>query len=310
MTSIASDARFRQRVIKYAEKNGVTKAADRYRVSRNSIYRWMKRYDGSWQSLKERSHRPHHHPAEHTQEEYDLIRRYWQRNKNDRMILWMKIRDQGYSRSYKSMCRALKRMQLKNEEKARKAYKPKPYTAAEYPGQKVQIDVKYVPGYCVAGEMKYYQYTAIDEYSRLVYREMYDEHSTYSSRDFIRKVIAFFPFKIELVQTDNGTEWTKALICNDPTPTLFEEELENSGIMYKRIRVATPRHNGKVERQHRTDEKRFYKNMRMHSLEDGRKQIKRYNRFSNTIPKVCLGFKSPNEVLSAYMEAHAEPRRN
>ena len=310
MTSIASDAHFRQRVIKYAEKNGVTKASDRYRVSRNSVYRWIKRYDGSWQSLKERSHRPHHHPAEHTQEEYDLIRRYWQRNKNDRMILWMKIRDQGYSRSYKSMCRALKRMQLKSEEKARKAYKPKPYTAAEYPGQKVQIDVKYVPGYCVAGEMKYYQYTAIDEYSRLVYREMYDEHSTYSSLDFIRKVIAFFPFKIELVQTDNGTEWTKALICNDPTPTLFEEELENSGIMYKRIRVATPRHNGKVERQHRTDEKRFYKNMRMHSLEDGRKQIKRYNRFSNTIPKVCLGFKSPNEVLSAYMEAHAEPRRN
>ena len=308
MTSITSDAHFRQRVIKYAEKNGVTKAANRYRVSRNSIYRWMHRYDGSWQSLKERSHRPHHHPAEHTHEEYDLIRRYWQRNKEDRMILWMKIRDQGYSRSYKSMCRALKRMQLKSEEKARQAYKPKPYEAAEYPGQKVQIDVKFVPGYCVAGEMKYYQYTAIDEYSRLVYREMYDEHSTYSSRDFIRKTIAFFPFKIELVQTDNGTEWTKALICNDPTPTLFEEELEKAGIMYKRIRVATPRHNGKVERQHRTDEKRFYKNMRMYSLEDGRKQLKRYNRFSNTIPKVCLGYKSPNEVFSAYVEASAEPR--
>ena len=308
MTSITSDAHFRQRVIQYAEKKGVTKAADRYRVSRNSIYRWKNRYDGSWQSLKERSHRPHHHPAEHTQEEYDLIRRYWQRNKEDRMILWMKIRDQGYSRSYKSMCRALKRMQLKSEEKARQAYKPKPYEPAEYPGQKVQIDVKFVPGYCVAGEMKYYQYTAIDEYSRLVYREMYDEHSTHSSRDFIRKAIAFFPFKIELVQTDNGTEWTKALISNDPTPTLFEQELEKAGIMYKRIRVATPRHNGKVERQHRTDEKRFYKKMRMYSLEDGRKQLKRYNRFSNMIPKVCLGYKSPNEVFSAYVEASAEPR--
>lgn len=207
------------------------------------------------------------------------------------------------------MCRALKRMQLKAEEKTRQAYKPKPYAAAEYPGQKVQIDVKYVPGYCVAGEGKYYQYTAIDEYSRIVYREMYDEHSTYSSQDFIRKAITFFPFRIELVQTDNGTEWTKALISNDPTPTAFEQELEKSGIAYKRIRVATPRHNGKVERQHRTDEKRFYKNMRMYSLEDGRKQLKRYNRFSNTIPKVCLDYKSPNEVLSAYMESHPESRR-
>ena len=278
-------------------------------MSRNSIYRWMKRYDGTWKSLVDRSHRPHHHPAEHTQEEYDLIRRYWQRNKDDRMILWMKIRDAGYKRSYKSMCRALKRMQLKCEEKAHQAYKPKPYAAAEYPGQKIQIDVKYVPSYCVAGDQKYYQYTAIDEYSRQVYREMYDEHSTYSSQDFIRKVIAFFPFSIEVVQTDNGTEWTKALISNNPTPTLFEEELAAAKIAYNRIRVATPRQNGKVERQHRTDEKRFYKHMRMYSLEDGRKQLKKYNRFSNTIPKVCLDYKSPNEVLEAYMEGQSEPRR-
>ena len=225
------------------------------------------------------------------------------------MILWMKIREQGYQRSYKSMCRALKRMQLESGEKARHAYNPKPYEAAEYPGQKVQIDVKYVPGRCVAGDTKYYQYTAIDEYTRMVYREMYDEHSTYSSLDFILKVVAFFPFKIEVVQTDNGSEWTNALLSNTPTPTLFEHALLDMGIEYKRIRVATPRHNGKVERQHREDEKRFYKKLRMYSLEDGRKQLKRYNRFSNNIPKVCLAFTSPNEVLAEYQREHPEPRR-
>lgn len=280
----------------------MTKAADRFRISRNAIYEWKAKYDGNWKSLLDRSHRPHHHPAEHTQEEYDLIRRYWYRNKDDRMILWMKIREQGYSRGYKSMCRALKRMQLESTEKLRQTYKPKPYAAAKYPGQKVQIDVKFVPRRCVAGDTKYYQYTAIDEYSRLVYREMYDEHSTYSSLDFIRKVIRFFPFKIELVQTDNGTEWTNVLLSNDPKPTLFEEALADAEIVYKRIRIATPRHNGKVERQHRTDEKRFYKKMKMHNLEDGRKQLKRYNRFSNTIPKVCLDYKSPNEILAEYQK--------
>ena len=170
MTSLASKAHFRQRVIRYSEKNGVTKAANRFHISRNAIYEWKARYDGSWKSLLDRSHRPHHHPAEHTPEEYDLIRRYWYRNKEDRMILWMKIREKGYTRSYKSMCRALKRMQLQSEEKARHSYKPKPYEAALYPGQKVQIDVKFVPSRCVAGDTKYYQYTAIDEYSRLVYR--------------------------------------------------------------------------------------------------------------------------------------------
>ncbi|MFM5883677.1 DDE-type integrase/transposase/recombinase [Methanobrevibacter gottschalkii] len=307
MISLTSRAHFRQRVIRYSEKKGVTKAADRFRVSRKAIYEWKKKYDGTWKSLMDKSHRPHHHPAEHTQEEYDLIRKYWEKNQDDRIVLWQKIRDKGYARSYKSMCRAIRRMQLGSTEKPRKGYKPKPYEQMTYPGQKVQIDVKYVPTYCVAGETKYYQYTAIDEYTRLVYREMYDEHSTYSSRDFIQKVVKFFPFKIELVQTDNGTEWTNALISNTPTPTLFEAELEKLGIRYTRIRIATPRHNGKVERQHRTDEKRFYKKMRMYSLEDGRKQLAKYNRKSNNIVKICLDFKSPNEKLQEYF---AQPSAN
>ena len=157
-------AHFRQRIIRYSEKHGVTKATDRFRISRHVIYEWKAKYDGNWKSLLDRSHRPHHHPAEHTQEEYDLIRRYWYRNKDDRMILWMKIREQGYSRGYKSMCRALKRMQLESTEKLRQTYKPKPYAAAKYPGQKVQIDVKFVPRRCVAGDTKYYQYTAVSHY--------------------------------------------------------------------------------------------------------------------------------------------------
>lgn len=305
MISLSSKAHFRQRVIKYSDKYGVTKAANRYRISRNAIYEWKAKYDGSWKSLIDKSHRPHHHPAEHSQEEYDLIKRYWQKNKDDKIVLWDKIRKQGYSRSYKSMCRALKRMNLNEEEKKRKGYKPKPYQKADYPGQRVQVDVKFVPAYCIANGEKYYQYTAVDEYTRLVYREMYDEHSTYSSQDFVKKMVKFFPFKIELVQTDNGTEWTNALISNTPTLTLFEEELERNGISYTRIRVATPRHNGKVERQHRTDEKRFYRKMRMFCLEDGRKQLAKYNKWSNTIPKICLDFKSPNEVWKEYQDGLA-----
>lgn len=311
MISITSKAHFRQRVVKYSEKYGVTKSSNRFRISRNAIYEWKAKYDGSWKSLTDKSHRPHSHPKEHTAEEYELIRRYWEKNKDDRIVLWDKVRKQGYKRSYRSMCRALRRMQLDERAKKRKGYKPKPYAKAEYPGQKVQIDVKYVPSKCVAGETKYYQYTAIDECTRLVFREMYDEHSTYSSEDFIKKAIKFFVFKVEEVQTDNGTEWTKALISNDPNDkTLFEEELERRGIKYHRIRIATPRHNGKVERQHRTDEKRFYKKMKMYSLEDGRNQLMKYNKWSNNIPKICLEFKSPNEALKEYQmraAVHVEP---
>ena len=77
--------------------------------------------------------------------------------------------------------------------------------------------------------------------------------------------------------------------------------LADMNIIYHRIRIATPRHNGKVERQHRTDEKRFYNKMSMYSLEDGRKQMAKYNKWSNTIPKICLNFLSPNEVLDKYL---------
>ena len=301
MKSITPKAHFRQLVIKYSQKRGVTAASIRYRVCRKAIYDWKKRYDGRWQSLIDRSHRPHSHPRQQTAEEYAMIERYYRRTK-DKIMLWDKLRENGYTRCYNSLLRAIKRLKLEETPEKRKGYKPKPYQRAEYPGQKVQIDVKFVPAYCVANGQKYYQYTAVDECTRYCFREMYDEHSTYSSLDFLKKLIVKFPFPIREVQTDNGTEWTNVLLVKKAThKTLFEEYLEECGIKYHRIQVATPRHNGKVERQHRLDEQRFYSKMRMFSLEDGRKQLAKYNRISNNISKSCLKYRSPNAVLADYL---------
>ena len=301
MKSISPKAHFRQRVIKYSAKNGVTAASIRYRVCRKAIYDWKKRYDGRWQRLIDRSHRPHSHPRQQTAEEYAMIERYYRRTK-DKMMLWDKLRENGYTRCYNSLLRAIKRLKLEVTPEKRKGYKPKPYKRAEYPGQKVQIDVKFVPAYCVVNGQKYYQYTAVDECTRFCFREMYDEHSTYSSLDFLKKLIEKFPFPIREVQTDNGTEWTNALLVKKSThKTLFEEYLEECGIKYHRIQVATPRHNGKVERQHRLDEQRFYSKMRMFSLEDGRKQLAKYNKISNNISKSCLKYRSPNAVLADFL---------
>ncbi len=301
MNSLAGEAKFRQRVIRYAQKHGVTKASTRFWVTRKVIYDWKKRYDGQWKSLTARSRRPHSHPSAHTEEEKKLITAYWNKNKDDMMVLWDKLRKNGYNRHYKSMLRVLKQLGLREESKPPKGYKPKPYKRADYPGQKVQIDVKYVPSYCVSNGNKYYQFTAIDECTRLVYREMYEEHSSYSARDFLVKVILWFPFPIREIQTDNGTEFTNALLATKSEhKSLFEQGLEDLGIIYHRIRIATPRHNGKVERQHRIDEERFYKKLRMYSLSDGRKQLAAYNKRSNDIPKVCLNYKSPNEVWELY----------
>jgi IS30 family transposase len=219
------------------------------------------------------------------------------------LVLWWKLRKQGYTRSYGSLLRQVKKLGLRREKAKYQRYKPKLYQRAAYPGQKVQVDVKYVPSRCVASAVKYYQYTAVDECTRWTYREMYDEHSTNSSADFLHKLLGAAPFPIKRIQTDNGTEFTNALITKNPEeqPSLFERTLQAYEIEYQRIRIATPRHNGKVERQHRTDMVRFYSTMRMYSLTDGRKQIEAYNRLSNQIPKICLDFKSPNEVMEQHL---------
>ena len=83
--------------------------------------------------------------------------------------------------------------------------------------------------------------------------------------------------------------------------SLFEKGLEEAGIIYHRIRVATPRHNVKVERQHRIDQQRFYDHLHMFNLEDGRKQLAVYQKKSNDYIKHCLGLRSPNEVLADYL---------
>ena len=156
MNSIASKYRFCQQVVKYSLKYGATKASVRYKVCRKVIYDWRKKYDGTWKSLMPRSRRPHHHPREHTPEEYELIRRHYPYYKDDKIRLWDKLREKGYTRCYKSMLRVIRRMNLKVSPDKRKEYKPKPYAKAEYPGQKMQVDVKYVPTSCVVNGKRYY----------------------------------------------------------------------------------------------------------------------------------------------------------
>ena len=110
---------------------------------------------------------------------------------------------------------------------------------------------------------------------------MYNEHSTASAKDFLEKLVKAAPFPIRMIQTDNGTEFTNALlVTKSKHKTLFETALMEMGILYHRIRIATPRHNGKVERQNRTDMIRFYNQLKMFSLEDG------------VYPELCVNVKT------------------
>ena len=61
--SITEEMRFRQRVVEYAIKNNNNAmVARRYGTSRQQVQRWRKKYDGTVQSLANKSRRPHKHP--------------------------------------------------------------------------------------------------------------------------------------------------------------------------------------------------------------------------------------------------------
>lgn len=311
MDRITQTMRFRQAAIEYSLKYGVTKAAVRYRLNRQYIYRWRKRYDGTLASLADRSHRPHHHPNQHTPEEIKLILNMRRRNPHTGIVVfWVKLRQRGYTRSISGLYRFLKKRGQTAEKLPNPKYKPKPYQKAAYPGQKVQVDVKYVPASCLVGAAVedakenggyYYQYTFLDEYSRFRYLEAFKEHSTYSSTQFILHCIKRFPFAIECVQTDNGTEFTNRLNSqHSDKKTLFEKTLQKHHIRHQLIRPYTPRHNGKVERSHRKDNEEFYASHSFFSFEDFKKQLAVRERSYNHFPMRPLNWLSPIQVLSAF----------
>lgn len=295
----------------YAKKHGVTKAAIRYRTNRQYIYRWMKRYDGTLQSLEDRSHRPHSHPNQHRPDEIKLINDMRRRNPNAGLVVfWVKLRQRGYTRSIAGLYRFLRKSGQMAEKLPNPKYVPKPYEQMQYPGQRVQIDVKFVPQSCLVGDAVrdagenggyFYQYTFIDEYSRFRYLEAFKEHSSYASSEFIKHCVKRFPYAIECVQTDNGSEFTNRLTSpKEYKPTLFEKTLEDLCIHHKLIKPYTPRHNGKVERSHRKDNEEFYASHRFYSFEDFQKQLAVRQRQYNAFPMRPLNWRSPKDVLSAF----------
>ena len=307
--SITQKMKYKQSVIKFSFKYGVTKTAVRFDINRRTIYRWIAQYDGTIESLRDKSRKPKHHPNEHTAAEIKLIKDYKKNNKETGLVvLWVKLRAVGYTRTIQGLYHVMRKLGIyeKMPSKAKKTRAPE-VPIAKYPGERVQIDVKYVPYNCMSKELremgvKYYQYTAIDEYTRIRYTYFTEEHSTYESTKFLEKVIKYYPFKIELIQTDNGAEFTNRLSWRPSEKnkdTMFEKKIKELGIKYSLIRPHTPTQNGKVERSHRTDQERFYyKNVFM-SLKDLREKGKKWRIEYNNFPISTLGWLSPNQKLLA-----------
>ena len=98
MNSISQLMKYRRYMVEYALKHGVTKTAIKYNTYRQYVYRWLRRYDGSLESLRNKSCRPKHHPKAHTAVELKLIQDMRRRNPEAGLVVfWVKLRQRRYS---------------------------------------------------------------------------------------------------------------------------------------------------------------------------------------------------------------------
>lgn len=305
MNIVTQEAKKKQAIVKYAEKNGKSKASRKYGVSLSSVKRWCKKYDGTWQSLLDKSHRPHSHPNRHTSKEERQIKNSFQKEfeRYGWYGVYSDLLGKGYTRSFSGMVYAAKRMGLSEKKKPQKRSRVhRRYPELLEPGEKVQIDVKEVPYNCLRGNVlrdgkHLYQWTAIDESTRMRFVYGFEEHTPENSVRFLKMLIKAFPFKIQTVQTDNGTEFTYKYISEEKVSP-FDKALTKLGIKHKLIPPRTPWHNGKVERSHRNDQRYFYNWETFRSVEELNEKLVKHLKWSNNKPMRTLGGKNAKQLLT------------
>ena len=280
----------------YRNGSSISFVCRRYKISKSSLMRWNKKFDGTKESLIDKSHKPlTPHPNAHTEQEIKWIRDYIRRNPTISLCeLYGRLRtDKGYSRHAASLFRVMRKIGIYVNKETKSKYTPKPYDTPTNIGVKWQMDVN--PKYCYTGTdgEKFYQYTMIDEASRERFIYPYKEQSSYSTIDFVKRAIVYFGYKPQIIQTDNGQEFTYTMETKRTHP--LDVLLNNLNIAHQLIRPRTPRHNGKVERSHRNDQNRFYSYLKFYSYDDLKIQMKSYLKRSNNIPMQVLGWISPLE---------------
>ena len=260
--------------------------------------------------MVERSHRPHHNPHRHTKKEERKIKEAFEKcyERYGWYGVYEELKRKGYKRSFSGMVYAAKRMGLKEK----RTKKPPRKQARRYPellmpGEKVQIDVKEVPYNCLRGDAlkygrRFYQWTAIDECTRYRFVYAFEEHTPENTVKFLKMMLKEFPFKIQKIQTDNGTEFTYKYISDNEISPL-DKELQALKIPHILIPPRTPWHNGKVERSHRNDQRYFYNWETFKTHDELNEKLKKHLEWSNNKIMRTLGMKSPVQLLAEKLAA-------
>lgn len=80
------------------------------------------------------------------------------------------------------------------------------------PGHQVQIDVKFIAPIAGVTAKKHYQFTAIDDCTRIRVLRAYPRCNQKTAIQFLDYVLERLPFRVDAIQTDNGAESPDGLL--------------------------------------------------------------------------------------------------
>lgn len=280
-------------VLDYAQGTGDVRGTCReFGVPRSSFYRWRKAYSAEGVAGLRRK-RPigkrwpnqvRHNAVEKVLE---LRREY---HLGPQRIAWYLERYHGIKISCSSVYRTLVRNGVGPlpRKAGRRALHTRRY-AKQVPGHHVQIDVKFLALQTAAeGSVRRFQYTAIDDATRIRALKIYRQHTQANAIDFIDYVVEKFPFRVHTVRTDRGHEFQ----------ALFHWHVEDQGMRHVYIKARTPELNGKVERSHRSDQEEFYQLLTYTDDVDLHAKLAEWEAFYNYHrPHGALAGQTPYETL-------------
>lgn len=287
------EIRRKLRILEHADRNGSVAATCRYfGIARASFYRWRDLYrqhgeEGLINAKPIARNHPNKTPDEVVEKILHLRRKY---HLGPIRIVWYLERYHGIRVSDASVYRTLRRNgmnRLPGGTRMRKIH-TKRYNK-QVPGHHIQMDVKFLIFRGKQGQkIKRYQFTAIDDATRVRAMKVYKRHTQASAIDFVNHVLDKFPFRVREIRTDNGHEFQAK----------FHWHVEDQGIRHAYIKPSSPQLNGKVERSHRSDEQEFYQLLTYKGDVDLEAKLEEWERFYNLArPHGAFNGKTPYEAL-------------
>jgi transposase InsO family protein len=299
---------WRSKVLQQAgdPSRNVARTCRHFGISRQAYYRWKRRYEAHGEAgLVDRSSRPtrspHATPPEVVSKVLYLRQTY---HFGPGKIADYLKRFHQLSLAVSSVHRLLVRHgmnRLPSSQKYRSHAKRWHRYEKPQPGHRLQMDVKFlerIPG----TRKRLYQFTAIDDCTRIRVLKVYDACNQGTAVRFVDEVLRRLPFRVQVVQTDNGAEFQSH----------FHWHLEALDIRHVYIRPRTPHLNGKVERSHRVDDQEFYQLLDKDGISDDihlfNEKLRQWEDYYNYHrPHGGLDGQTPYERLISKMRAGTSP---